>query len=157
MKKTQPPTSRHRQLRGFAPPCLTCNDGLTKMKSFLIVVVIMLAAGCQSGLDSSNHLRAVGTVTRVSPASGEGKSRKGVAFEFRVQEPATSRGLVISYEMLPFSLEDVSHENEIASMVGKKISIRMLTSDLKEASPDVVLLRTPSSLDMRLVDSGAAK
>ena len=127
------------------------------MKSFLIVAVTLLVAGCRSGFDSSDHVRAIGTVTRVSPASGEGKSRKGVAFEFRVQEPASSRGLVISYEMLPFSLEDVSREKDVASMIGKKISIRILKSDLKDASPDVILLRAPSSFDMRLVDSRAAK
>ena len=127
------------------------------MKYLLTFALLILAAGCRSGLDTSEDLRAIGTVTRVSPASGEGKSRKGVAFEFRVQEPASSRGLIISYEMLPFSLEDVSHENDVASMVGKTVSIRMLKSDLKEASPDVILLRTPSSLDMRLVDSRAAK
>ena len=117
----------------------------------------MLAAGCRSDLDTSDDLRAIGTVTRVTPASGEGKSLKGVAFEFRVQDPASSRGLIISYEVMPFSLEDVSHENDVASMVGKKVSIRMLKSDLKEASPDVILLRTPSSLDIRLVDSRPAK
>jgi high-affinity nickel permease len=127
------------------------------MKSFLAVVVLMLVVGCRSHLDTSDHLRAIGTVTRVTPASGEGKSRKGVAFEFRVQDPASSRGLIISYEMLPFSLEDVSHENDVASMVGKKVSIRILKSDLKEASPDMIFLRTPSSLDIRIVGSSSAE
>lgn len=113
------------------------------MTRLLAAFCVLSLLGCASPSLAPDELLISGTIRNLKPATEE---KKGPSFEFVVDEPTTSKDLVIAYELFAFSMSDTISEPQLASLVGKRVRMRVRKSDLTEAGPSTVQLRTPSSL-----------
>lgn len=112
------------------------------LRLFALVFAFTLG-GCASTTLAPDEMFITGSIKNVKPAT---QAQHGPSFDFVIDEPASSRGVVIAYELFAFSMADTISEPWLASFEGRKVRLRVRKSDLTEASPEIVQLRTSTSL-----------